>query len=106
MVIRGNAMTRSQPTGSFLDHFSALKDPRQPWRVLYPLEEILLVALCATLRGQPDFDDVWFRFAKRRAELDDLSLKVMRLRFTQHTPRGYTNYGFKIINDLGAATER
>ena len=44
--------------------------------------------------------------APRRAELDDLSLKVMRLRFTQHTPRGYTNYGFKIINDLRAATER
>ena len=44
--------------------------------------------------------------APRRAELDDLSLKVMRLRFTRHTPRGYTNYGFKIINDLGAATER
>ena len=51
-------MTRSQPTPSLLDHFSALKDPRQPWRVLYPLEEILLVVLCATLSGMEDFVEI------------------------------------------------
>lgn len=39
-------------------------------------------------------------------ELDALSRKVMRLRFTQHTPGGYTNYGFKIINDLRAAADK
>jgi len=44
--------------------------------------------------------------AERRPELDDLSHKVMRLRFTQHTPGGYTNYGFKIINDLRAAADQ
>ncbi|SFU20327.1 DUF3800 domain-containing protein [Sedimentitalea nanhaiensis] len=44
--------------------------------------------------------------AQRRPELDDLSRKVMRLRFTQHTPGGYTNYGFKIINDLRAAVDQ
>lgn len=44
--------------------------------------------------------------APNRTELDQLSLKVMRLRFTQHTPGGYTNYGFKIINDLRAAAEK
>lgn len=36
--------------------------------------------------------------APKRDELDELAAKVMRLRFTQHTPGGYTNYGFKIIN--------
>lgn len=51
-------MTRSQPTRSLLDHFSALKDPCQPWRVLYPLEEILLVVLCATLSGMEDFVEI------------------------------------------------
>ena len=51
-------MTRSQPTRSLLDHFSALKDPRQPWRMLYPLEEILLVVLCATLSGMEDFVEI------------------------------------------------
>lgn len=40
---------------SILDHFSSLKDPRQSWKVLYPLNEILLVILCATLSGADDF---------------------------------------------------
>ena len=44
--------------------------------------------------------------APHRPELEDLSRKVMRLRFTQHTPGGYTNYGFKIINDLRAAADQ
>ena len=44
--------------------------------------------------------------APQRPELDDLSRKVMRLRFTLHTPGGYTNYGFKIINDLRAAADQ
>lgn len=44
--------------------------------------------------------------APHRSELDSLALKVMRLRFTQHTAGGYTNYGFKIINDLRAAADK
>jgi hypothetical protein len=40
---------------SLLQHFSALKDPRQSWKVLYPLPEILLLLLCATLAGADDF---------------------------------------------------
>jgi len=27
---------------TLLDHFSALEDPRQAWKVIYPLNEILL----------------------------------------------------------------
>lgn len=41
-----------------LDHFSALSDPRQQWRVLYPLPEILLLVLCATLSGMEDFVEI------------------------------------------------
>jgi hypothetical protein len=37
------------------DHFSELSDPRQRWRVLYPLPEILLLVLCSTLSGMEDF---------------------------------------------------
>lgn len=33
----------------FLAHFSALSDPRQSIKVLYPLEEVLLLTLCAVL---------------------------------------------------------
>lgn len=43
---------------------------------------------------------------ERREELDGLAAKVMRLRFTLHTPKGHTNYGFKIINDLRARNEQ
>lgn len=38
-----------------LDHFSALDDPRQQAKVLYPLPEIVLLLLCATLAGADDF---------------------------------------------------
>ncbi len=40
---------------SLVEHFSALEDPRQAWKVVYPLPEILLLVLCATLAGAEDF---------------------------------------------------
>ena len=40
---------------SLLERLSALEDPRQSWKVLYPLEELLLLALAATLSGADDF---------------------------------------------------
>lgn len=40
---------------SLFEHFSALEDPRQQAKVLYPLPEILLLLLCATLAGADDF---------------------------------------------------
>jgi predicted transposase YbfD/YdcC len=43
---------------SLLDHFSALKDPRQAWKVVYPLPEILLLVLAATLAGADDLVEV------------------------------------------------
>jgi hypothetical protein len=41
--------------GSLLDRFSAVDDPRQAAKVLYPLPEIILLLLCATLAGADDF---------------------------------------------------
>ena len=43
---------------SLLDHFSALKDPRQSWKVVYPLPEIMLLVLCATISGIEDFVEI------------------------------------------------
>lgn len=43
---------------SFLEHFSALEDPRQAGKVLYPLAEILLLLLCATIAGADDFVEI------------------------------------------------
>jgi predicted transposase YbfD/YdcC len=51
-------MSNARPSPSLLDHFSALSDPRQRWRVLYPLPEILLLVLCATLSGMEDFVEI------------------------------------------------
>src|ERR1700689_3052801 len=45
-------------SASVLNHFSGLSDPRQRWRVLYPLPEILLLVLCATLSGMEDFVEI------------------------------------------------
>jgi DDE_Tnp_1-associated len=38
-----------------LDHFAALSDPGQHGKVLYPLPEILLLVLSATIAGADDF---------------------------------------------------
>ena len=44
------------PTGiPLLAHFAALPDPRQHAKVLYPLPEILLLVLSATIAGADDF---------------------------------------------------
>src|SRR3954447_2327041 len=48
-----------QPAGpSLLDHFAVLEDPRQQAKVLYPLPEILLLLLCATLAGADDLVEI------------------------------------------------
>ncbi len=43
------------PGTALLDQFSALEDPRQAWNVVYPLPEVLLCVLCATMAGADDF---------------------------------------------------
>jgi len=41
-----------------LVHFSALSDPRQSAKVMYPLEEIVLLVVCATIAGADDLVEV------------------------------------------------
>ena len=46
------AVTPNDPTApAFLTHFQAVEDPRQQGKVLYPLEEILLLVLCGVISG-------------------------------------------------------
>ena len=45
---------------SIPDHFSGLADPRQSWKVVYPLEEILLVVLSGVMAGADDFVEISF----------------------------------------------
>jgi len=41
-----------------LKHFSQIDDEREPWRVMYPLSEVLLLLTCATIASCDDFDDI------------------------------------------------
>ena len=44
----------------FLTHFQAIEDPRQEGKVIYPLDEILLLVLCAVISGA----DGWTSIAR------------------------------------------
>ena len=41
-----------------LVHFAGLPDPRQSAKILYPLEEIVLLVVCATIAGADDLVEV------------------------------------------------
>jgi predicted transposase YbfD/YdcC len=41
-----------------LEHFSKLSDDRDPERIMYPLDEVLLLVTCATIASCDDFDDI------------------------------------------------
>jgi hypothetical protein len=41
-----------------LKQFSQLGDDREPWRVMYPLKEVLLLIVCATIASCDDFEDI------------------------------------------------
>jgi hypothetical protein len=43
---------------SLLDHFSAIKDTRQSCKVMYRLEEVLLLVVCGSICGCDDYDDI------------------------------------------------
>ena len=60
MWLRGRFREETpEPTcTSLLDHVSALQDPRQQAKVLYPLPEILLLLLCAPLAGADDLVEI------------------------------------------------
>lgn len=64
----------------FLDHFQHLPDPRQRGKIVYPLDEVLLLALLAVLAGAESFVEI-ARFGTQKLAL------LRRLRpFAQGTP--------------------
>lgn len=52
----------------FLDPFKSLPDPRQPGKVVYRLDEVLLVSLLAVLAGAENFTDI-ARFGEKKLDL-------------------------------------
>jgi predicted transposase YbfD/YdcC len=64
----------------FLEHFGSLPDPRQQGKVIYPLDEVLLLCLVAVLAGAESFVEI-ARFGTKKLDL------LRRFRpFTQGTP--------------------
>lgn len=51
----------------FLDHFESLPDPRQGGKVIYPLDEFLLLCLLAVLAGAECFTEIE-RFGKKKLD--------------------------------------
>ena len=45
-------------TTVFLDHFKELPDPRQTGKIVYRLDELLLLSLLALLAGAENFTDI------------------------------------------------
>lgn len=55
-------------TTVFLRHFKDMPDPRQPGKVIYPLDEVLLLCLLAVLGGAETFTDI-ARFGEKKIGL-------------------------------------
>ncbi len=41
-----------------LDRFATLRDPRQSWKVVYPLPEVLLTVLSGTIASAENFVEI------------------------------------------------
>jgi hypothetical protein len=74
-ILRGTAMEDAAggcgalgETVVFLDHFKDLPDPRQRGKVMYPLDEVLLLCLLAVLGGAETFVDI-ARFGEKKLAL-------------------------------------
>src|SRR5215470_10294460 len=46
------------PSGRSAEAFFQLGDDREPWGVMYPLKEVMLLIVCATIAGCDDFEDI------------------------------------------------
>ena len=53
----GEELPRSR-LAVLLKHFSTIADDREPWRVAFPLAEMLLLLTCATIADCDDFDEI------------------------------------------------
>jgi predicted transposase YbfD/YdcC len=68
METAAGAFAALSETIVFLSHFKGLPDPRQPGKVIYPLDEVLLLCLLAVLAGAETFVDIAL-FGERKLDL-------------------------------------
>jgi len=62
-----------------LEHFAAIADTRESWRVVYPLREVLFFVVCATIANCDDYEDI--------VDWGEANLKFLR---------GFSDYHFGI----------
>jgi predicted transposase YbfD/YdcC len=43
---------------ALLDHLAVIEDTREPWRVVYPLPEVLLLVVCGTIADCDDYEGI------------------------------------------------
>ena len=61
--------TPNDPTApAFLTHFQAVEDPRQVGKILYPLDEILLLVLCGVISGADGWTSIAL-YGQKKLEL-------------------------------------
>lgn len=58
MVIAADDFSSRSRLKALLHHFSEIEDPREPWRVMYPLREILFLATCGTVCDCDDYEHI------------------------------------------------
>ena len=52
-------LARTKPRlALLLDRFSEVEDAREPWRVVYPLREVLFLVVCATIASCDDYEAI------------------------------------------------
>src|SRR5258708_11179988 len=71
----------------FLRYFNDLPDPRQRGKVMYPLDEVLLLCLLAVLAGAETFVDI-ARFGSKKLPLLRRFRPVPDGAPSHHPPRG------------------
>lgn len=57
ILFAGEELPRAR-VALLLEHFSELSDEREPGRIMYPLDEVVLLVTCATIASCDDFDDI------------------------------------------------
>ena len=86
------------PGPSLIDHFAAPEDPRQSWKALFPLPEVLLLVLCGTLAGAEHFVEI-----RRRGRMHQAFLRRL-LPFKAGVPSHDTLND--VVNAINGKTSR
>lgn len=58
MPLTASTLEEKSRLRALLEHFSAIEDPREPWKVAHPLPEVLLLVVCGTIADCDDYDHI------------------------------------------------